>query len=299
MAISINEAFVQQFANNVRHLAQQGDTRLRPHVQEVPLTGEAYNFDRLSATNAVRKDTASGAGGETGRRVATPFVDAPWTRRVVTPQTWQWADTIENSDKVQMLIDPESSYSVNGGMAMRRSQDDLLIEAATADAVDGGGTPVALPAAQIKGDGSTTFDLDFISEVNYQFQANDVDPDETKVFVISPIEVRQMLNDTSLTSADYMAVKALSANGMFPNFLGFTWILSNRLVETTGSPGFRSCLAFTKRGIGLAVNQDIFVRIAERPDLSHLIQVYMEWTMGATRVEDEHVVEARCSLTFV
>ncbi len=41
MPITVSNAFVEQFADVVRHLAQQGDTRIRPHVYEVPLTGEA------------------------------------------------------------------------------------------------------------------------------------------------------------------------------------------------------------------------------------------------------------------
>jgi hypothetical protein len=284
MTISISNAFVEQFADVVRHLAQQGDTRLRPHVYEVPLTGEAYNFDRLAESDAVEKTTS---------RTVTPFVDPVWSRRVVAPKTFQWADTIENADKVQMLIDPQSAYAQNGGMSMRRAIDDLIIAAATADATDGAGAPVALPAGQIIGTaGSATagMTLDLITQVNEKFQANDVDPDEPKVFVISPTRVREMLNTPSLTSADYQSVKALSANGMIHNFMGFTFVLSNRLTLDTGAEPSEANFAFTRKGIGLAVNNDIFVRIAERPDLSHLIQVYMEFTMNATRVEDEHVV---------
>lgn len=291
MAITIDKAFVQQYADNVRHLAQQGDTRLRPHVYEQPAEGEAYNFDRLGATDALDK---------TARRVATPFVDAPWTRRVASPTTKHWADTIENADKVQMIIDPESAYSQNGGMAMRRSIDDLIIVNSIGPATDGDGGSNNLPASQIIGATDVKFDMQFVAEVNEVFQRNDVDPDEPKCFVVGPTEVRQMLNDPLITSADYQSVKALSANGMIQNFLGFTWILSNRLVVTGTDPtSYRSNIAFTRRGIGLTVNQDIFVRIAERPDLSHLIQVYLEWTMGCVRVEDEHVVEARSNETFI
>ena len=128
MAITISNAFVQQFAEMVRHLAQQGDTRLRPHVYEVALTGEAYNFDRLAESAAVEKTTS---------RTATPVADPAWSRRVVSPKTFQWADTIENADKVKMLIDPQSAYAQNGGMSMRRAIDDLIIASATADATDG------------------------------------------------------------------------------------------------------------------------------------------------------------------
>lgn len=281
MAITISNAFVQEYTDVVRHLAQQGDSRLRPHVYETPSGGEAYHFERLGATDAVAKS---------GAREATPVADSPWTNRTAHPITMQWADTIEHSDKVQMIVDPQSAYAQNGAMAMRRAIDDEIIASAIRAAADKAGGSNAFPAGQVLGTASQAMDLDFVTQVNEKFQANDVDPDEPKCFVISPSEVRTMLNIAELTSSDYQAVKALSANGMVQNFLGFTWILSNRLAITTG---YRSCLAFTTRGIGLTVNQDLFVRIAERADLSHLIQVYLEWTMGAVRVEDEHVVEAR------
>lgn len=293
MAITIDKAFVQQFAETVRHLAQQGDTRLRPHVYEVPLTGEIYNFDRLAPSDPVDKTT---------RRTTTPFVDVAWSRRRCRPATKQWADTIEHADKVQMLIDPQSSYAINGGMAMRRGIDDVIIAAATADAEDGDGGAVTLPAGQAIGTaGNSTLgmDLDLITQVNEKFQANDVDPDEPKVFAIDPVRVREMLNSSKLTNADYQAVRALSANGMIHNFMGFTWVLSNRLTQTAGAGPSIANFAFTRRALGLAVNQDIFVRIAERPDLSHLIQVYLEFTMGATRVEDEHIVVCHLDQDYV
>ncbi len=293
MAITISNAFIQQYADVVRHLAQQGDTRLRPHVYEVPLTGEAYNFDRLASSNAVLKS---------GSRVATPVTDPAWSRRVVRPKTYHWADTIEHEDKVQMIIDPQSAYAVNGGMAMKRTIDDLIIAAVTANAEDGDGNPVALPASQVIGTaGNSTqgMTLDLITQVNEKFQSADIDPDEPKVFVISPTRVREMLNTSVLTSADYQSVRALSANGMIHNFLGFTWIMSNRLQLTAGAGPSEANFAFTRRALGLAVNQDVFVRIAERPDLSHLIQIYLQFTMNATRVEDEHVVVCHMDQDYV
>ena len=293
MTITISNAFVEQFADVVRQLAQQGDTRLRPHVYEVPLTGEAYNFDRLAESDAVEKTTS---------RTATPFVDPVWSRRKVAPRTFQWADTVENADKVQMLIDPQSAYAQNGGMSMRRQIDDLILAAGSADATDGAGSPVVIPAGQVIGTaGASTagMTLDLITQINEIFQANDVDPDEEKVMVVSPTRVREMLNTDKLTNADYQSVKALSANGMIQNFMGFTFVLSNRLIKDAGAEPSEQVLAFTRKGIGLAVNNDIFVRIAERADLSHLIQIYMEFTMNATRVEDEHVVVANLDQDYV
>lgn len=293
MSVTIDNAYVEQFSANVRHLAQQGDARLRAHVYEEPLTGEVHNFDRLAASDAVAKTT---------RRTATPNVEPTWSRRRCTPVTRHWADTFEHVDKVQMIADPQSNYVRNAGMAMRRAQDDIIIAAATADATDGDGGSVSLPAGQTIGTaGNSTqgMTLSLITQVNYTFQANDVDPDEPKVFVIDPLRVREMLNTSTLTSSDYQAVKALSANGMIHNFMGFTWILSNRLTTTAGAGPSIANFAMTKRALGLCVNNDIFVRIAERADLSHAPQVYMEFTMGATRVEDEHIVVCHMDQDYV
>jgi len=287
MADTLTNAQIQEYTDIVRHLAQQGDSRLRPHVYETPSGGEAYHFERLGESASEPK---------VGRKVPTPDAEPPWSNRTATPKVEHWAAFIEHHEQAQMIVDPQSAYAQNGSMAMRRSIDDELIASATRDATNKAGDTITFPVGQQVGAGLTQgLTLDLITEVNEKFQTNDVDPDEPKCFVVSPIEVREMLNTDKLTNADYQAVKALSANGMVQNFLGFTWILSNRLLKATG---VRSCLAFTRRGIGLTVNYDIMVRVAERADLSHVIQVYMEWVMGAVRVEDEHVVEVLTDETY-
>ncbi len=282
MAITIDSAFVEQYRDLVIHLAQQGDMRVRPYVTEVSLRGEAYNFDRLAATAAVEK---------TGRRVDTPYVDDTWTRRVAVPRTFNHNMTVEHEDKVQMLIDPQSAYAENQAMAMRRQWDILCIEAATGTALDGDGANQAFPAGQVVGDGTVPISFDMVTEVQEKFLANDIMMDTGKVMIVGPLQVRKLMQLTEQTSGDYVqkqALQNLSTYGVVPNWMGFTWILSNLLLVPLA--GQLSCLAFTKRAIGLAVNQDIFVRIGEDPGKSYMIQVFSQFTGGAVRVEDEHIV---------
>lgn len=284
MAVTISNAAVKAFENNVRHLAQQSTSYLRQHVTERPLTGESYAFERLAASDAVEKTT---------RRTATPNVEPGWSNRVAVPKVFHTADTIEHADAAKMLVDPQSAYTKNFSMSMKRSWDDLIIAAATAAALDKAGATPALPAGQqigTAGNSTQQMTLDLITQVNEKFQNVDMDPDTPRVFVVPPTAVRHMLNTTQLTSADYMSVKALSQNGMVPNFLGFNWIVSNRLTKTAGAGPSVAALAFTPAAIGLAVNYDTFTRVSERADLSYASQVYMEWMAGAVRVEDEHIV---------
>lgn len=278
MAITIDSAFIEEYEDNVRHLQQQMETRLRPHVYEVSSGGESYNFERLAATDAVQK---------VARRVATVYVDDTWTRRVAQPVTYTHTMTVEHEDRVQMLVNPDSNYAYNQAMAMNREIDNLIIAACSGTALDGDGVPQAIPAAQILSDGTVPISFDLITESQEQFMGNEIMPDEAKIAVVGPTQVRKLMQLTENTSADYVQAQALQRYGIVPNWLGYTWLVSN-LLESPGA-GEIYGLSFTMRGIGLAVNQDRFTRIGENPSMSYMWQVFSQWTMGAVRVEDEHV----------
>jgi len=285
MAQTISNAFIEEYKGLVIHLAQQSAAKVRNFVTEVDSKGKSYNFEVLAATVAATKS---------GRRQATAFIDDTWTRRVAQPGTYNHTMTIESEDKVQMLVDPENAYAENQAMAMARKWDDIIIAAATADALTEDGTSDSFPAGQLVGDGSVKISFDLITQVLEKFLANDIDLDVPKVFVIGPTQVRVLMNLTQQTSADYVAREALqklSATGICPNWMGFTWVMSNRLLAPdTGEVG---CLAFTKRAIGLAVNQNMFTRIGENPSYQYMTQVFAQFTAGAVRIEDEQIVHLR------
>lgn len=282
MAITIDSAFIEEYDGLVRHLAQQGATLIRPHVMEVSSMGEGYNFERLGATEAVEKTT---------RRAATAYVDDIWTRRRAVPKTFNHTMTIEQEDKVQMLVDPQSSYAESQAKAMARAIDNEIIAAVTRDADDGAGGTVALPAGQIVGDGTGEISFDVVTEVQEKFMANTINPDEPKCFVVGPKQVRKLLQLTQVTSSDFVqqqALQQLSSTGIVPSWMGFTWVVSTLL--NAPDVGELDCFAMTKKALGLAINADTFTRIGEDPAHSYMIQVFSQWTMGAVRVEDEQVV---------
>lgn len=285
MAITIDNVYVQTFERNLRHLAQQGDTRLRRFVTEVSSTGEKHNFERLGEASSSIKTTA---------RTATPTSDLEWSRRVALAATYHTGETVEQEDIVQMLVDPNSNVSMSLAMAMKRRVDDVIIAAANGTALDGAGTANAFPTSQIIGNGSAVITLDTIYEVQEKFMKNDIDPDEQITMVIGPTQQRQLLKYMEVTSGDYQNSKAL-ATGYLPNYMGFNWVVSNRL--QLPAAGQIDCLAMTKRGVGLMVNRDITTRVAEDPTLSFAWRLYAFMTMGAVRVEDEHVVRIRLSDT--
>lgn len=286
MAISISNVYVQTFEQNVRHLAQQSTTKLRSYVTERATSGEKHNWERLGSGTATQKSSA---------RTATPTSDLAWSRRVSVAETWHAGETSEQEDPVQMLVDPNSNIAWALAMAMKRGVDDLIIEAATASALTGTGATSDFPAGQVISDGSDEIGLDIVLQVQQLFLENDVDPDEPKVFVIGPVQQRKLMQLMEVTSGDYQNAKAL-ATGMLPNWMGFTWVVSNRLLAPDTDE--ISCLAFTRRAIGLQVNRDISAKVAEDPSLSFAWRIYTYMTMGAVRVEDEHIVHVHLADTI-
>lgn len=287
MAITIDKVYIQTFERNVRHIAQQADTRLRRFVTEKATDGQKHNWERLGSGEASLKAAA---------RVATPTSDLPWSRRVSLAQTYHMGETVEQEDVVQMLIDPSSNVSAAIANGMKRKIDDILIAAATGTALNGDGTTSTFPAGQVVGDGTGVISIDNILEVQEKFHKNDIDPDESKVMVISPTIQRKLMSLMEVTSGDYQNSKAL-ATGMLPNWMGFDWVVSNRLLVPVA--GQISCLAFTKRALGFQVNRDITAKVAEDPSLSFAWRIYAAMTMGAVRTQDEQIVHLKVKNAIV
>jgi len=285
MSTQITTAFVEQYKSNVFHLAQQKGSRLRGAVKSETVTGTSHYFERIGATAAQVRTT---------RHSNTPQIDTPHSRRKVTLADYDWADLIDQEDKVRMLISPQSEYAKAGAYAMGRAMDDAIIAAASGNAFGGvaGATSIALPAGQKIAVGTTSLTVAKLIAAKEILDASDVDPDETKYLVCSAKEITSLLGDDKVTSADYNSVKALVA-GQIDSFMGFNFIRTERIAASGGD---NLALAFTQSAIGLALGKDIATRISERDDKNYATQVFLSMTIGATRVEDEKVVEIACNV---
>lgn len=279
MSTQVTTAFSQQFSSNVYLLSQQKGSKLRAGVREESIVGEKAFFDQIGSVAAVAR---------TSRHADTPLMDTPHSRRMVTQTEYEWADLIDDADKVQMLIDPTSTYARAAAAAMSRAIDDELIAAATGSAKTGksGSTSTALPAGQQIAHGSANLTLAKLLEAKQIMDSSDVDEDNRHI-VISPKGLQNLLNVTEVKSADYNSVKAL-VQGDINSYLGFRFHTSTRLAI---SGNIRTCFAWQGDGLLLGVGKDVKARISERADKSFSTQVYYCMSIGATRMEEEKVVQ--------
>ena len=288
MSNQITTAFVQQYSSNVQMLSQQMGSVLRGVVDVESVTGKNAFFDQVGKTTAVLR---------TSRHSDTPQIDTPHSRRRVSLADYEWADLIDNADKVRLLIDPTSSYAKAAAAAMGRAMDDVIIAALGGTSYTGetGSTSVTLPSGQKPYSASQTDRLTVAKLLNAKkiLDLADVDPSLPRFIVCGPTQISDLLNTTEVKSSDYNTVKAL-AMGQLDSFLGFKFIVSNRLKFDATNTDDRLAYAFTSDAIKLAIGQDVVARIDERADKSYSTQVYYAMSIGATRMEEEKVVEIAC-----
>ena len=282
MSSQITTAFVEQYSANIQMLSQQMGSLLRDAVRNESVVGKDAYFDQIGKVTAILK---------TSRHSDTPQIDTPHSRRRVSLADYEFADLIDQQDKVRLLIDPTSSYAKAAAYAMGRAMDDVIIAAALGSANTGvsGGTAVALPAGNIvaANTGGTGMNIAKLAAAKQILDAGDVDPSIKRHIVVSPAEIADLLNNTTVTSSDFNTVKAL-VHGEIDSFMGFKFHVSNRLVDNGAAN--TQCIAFAEDGILLGVGKDVTARIDERSDKSYATQVYYCQTIGATRMEEAKVV---------
>ena len=282
----IDTAFVKQFGSNIQHLVQQKGSRLRGAVMLKPgVTGEEAYFDQLGATTAVKR---------TSRHADTPITTPDHKRRRVTMYDWEHAVLLDKQDQLKLLIDPASSYSVNGMWALGRAIDTEILTQAFATAYTGkeGGTTQTFTAANQIAAAATGLTIAKLLEAKELLDASDVDEEEPRYIAVTAKQVTDLLNLTEVKSSDYNTVKALAA-GQIDTFMGFKFIRT-QLVPVDGSSD-RRVLVWAQSGIGLALAQEITSRVTERADKSYSLQVYLSMGLGATRVEEAKCVEIKCT----
>lgn len=312
MSVQVTTAFVQQYSANVQHLVQQKGSKLRGLVRVESQVGKSAFYDQIGAVTAQKK---------TSRHADTPRMDTPHARRRVTLEDYEYADLVDNEDKIRMLISPESEYAMAAMWAMGRAMDDEIIAAALGTAYTGetGATSTALPTAQkiAAHDGSTTTGVNLnvrtLRKVKEVFDGNDVDESIPRYFAITSSQLQSLLGESEVSSADYNTIKAL-VMGEVDTFLGFKFVRTERLgrsasnvtyTVTNGTTGAgtgtitaansRRCIAWAQDGVLLSIGKDMNARISERADKSYAMQVYASMGIGATRMEEEKVVEVICS----
>jgi hypothetical protein len=294
MADNIASVYAVQYGTNISLLLQQKGSKLRSAVQTGSYKGK-------------QSEVVTQYGATAARAVSTRYqpivpVNTPNNRRWVFPEDFDWADLIDNFDKLRLLADPQSAYAQNGLYAMGRAMDDVIIDGMLNDNKTGeaGGTTTIFDttnqrvAVNYAAAGNVGLTVDKLREARRILMENEVDLDAEPVYcAISAEQHDDLLGQIQVVSSDFNGDVPVMKDGKVMQFLGINFIHTERLpVSST----FRRCPVWVPSGVHLGLWNDIMSDITQRRDLSsHPYQIYLMGTFGATRTEEKKVVDILCA----
>ncbi len=291
MPDTITTAFVQEYKAAVDLLLQQEGSRLRGAVTEDSYVGKAGS--------AVEQFGPAEAQKKTTRHADTPVLPVPQDKRWVYPVDYQWASLIDDEDRLRMLVDPTGPYARNGANAMARAQDDEIITAffASANTGEDGGTAETFDTTNYQvavntGGTASSLNVAKLQEaMRMLMSAHKGELMETPFCAIGSYEHDALLKEIQVTSADFNGGEPVLRNGKIASFMGFNFIVTERLNITSGN---RLIPAWVPSGMHLGVWNDINAKVDQRADKSYAWQVYLAGTFGSTRLQQGKVIQILC-----
>lgn len=282
MPQSITQAFVVQWDTQIRLQAQQKDSRLWASVTDRgTITGESFTTNLLAAIEDTPENTV--------RHGDTTWSDAVHSTRVALMQDFYQALPVDRNDEPKLLANPLSgSYNASLIAAWNRRKDRIVYRALVGTAQAKDGSLIALPASQKIAAGGTGFTKGKLITAKKIFRKNESDEHngEELHIVYTAEMLEDILSDTTLTSADYLAVKMLQDGDVSGKWMGFKWIPYEG-IDVVGSTA--TTVAYAKSAVqtGTGFTEG---KASRRPDKKDLMQVSMAGSVGAARAEEVKVV---------
>lgn len=282
---TITQAFVTAWDSAIRVEASQKESRLAGLVHDRgTITGESFTINFLG-------DDGSLLDSNNVRHGDTEWSLANHSTPIVNMADFYKAFPLDRNDIPKMLVNP-----VTGGdymnllmAAKNRRIDDIIYKAARANQLKKDGSTEALPSSQKIAHGSAGFTKAKIIQAKKIFRANEADEfaNEELNITYNPEMLEDILTDTTLTSADYMAVKMLQNGDVSGKWLGFKWVPYNG-IELAG--GVYYAIAWAKSGIHFGKGYEEG-NVGQRRDKKDAWQVSMGASYGAGRQDAKKVVE--------
>lgn len=287
---TITTAFKTQFHDGFMDALQQRDSRFQAAITDRGMIeGSSFTTNNIGlveareVTGRYQDKQAQEVAHETRLAYMTDFDIGPLV--------------VDAFDLAKLTADPTYKYQGLLLAAANRRKDRVIYRALldgslTRTSEGGSVTSTTIPSGQQIAAGGTGFTKAKILQTKALFRANEADEfnDEELYIAYDGVMLRQILADTTLTSADFMAVQMLQTGKLADKWLGFNWLPFNALDVPAGNTSrtvawAKSCLQF---GTGITVKTDIRENTTKR---GHPTEVYGWMSFGATRQDEKKVVQ--------
>lgn len=291
---NVEETYIYTYAKNLAFKAQQMNSRL---------------------FNTVLSDSSMEAGGKLHKveqqwfptsldEKTTRFQDTNLTEMQSENRWYRFKDFnkaigIDESDVKRALQDPQSAATQTLAMAWARKIDEAIKNAFFGDAIVGeDGDAVKQFKAEnevLNSVGDTTgLNIEKILAGMEILKASDyLQPDDQVNCPVTAKQWRDLMGELKYTNIEYSNTKTLPSGILVP-FLGVNFVEYQGL-DSDATDTFVPL--YVKRAMFVGTPGLKKVRVGERSDKSYANQVYIEGSVGATRLDEDGVVRIKCKKT--
>jgi hypothetical protein len=277
--------FVTQWDNAIRIEASQKESRLQGTVMDRgSITGESFTVNNLA-------DDGSLLDANTVRHGDTELSLETQSARIAQMFDFYRATLLDRNDIPKMLVNPVTGGDYMRNMMSRKNRriDDIIYQAARATVTLKDASTIALPATQKVAVGGTAFTKAKLITTRKIFRRNEADKyaGEELYILYNDEMLEDILSDTTLTSADFLAVKMLQEGDVSKNWMGFNWVPYNGITKVSTD---YFTIAYAKSGIHFGRGYEEG-KVTQRGDKKDAWQVSMGASYGAVRQDEKKVVE--------
>ena len=282
----IEKTYTEAYGNLITLLAQQTQSKLESCVTDQSgIKGKAaVAADQIGKFLFTDVDT---------RLADTELQDINRDRRWYKPVMKRGCVPLDNIDVIKTSLDPKSQIVVAGMAGVNRAKDAAIISGYYGVNKTGehGATSTSFDASNVI---ANTYESgDIIKQLNHAlsiFAANDVDIEAEEIYcVVNSVAAEKLRQAGIYISNDYMADKPLSGKKL-PSYAGINFVQYEAVPNyTSGADTIYKLPIFAKSGVGLGKWEETKVRVGELPNKNYAWSVFMEFALGATRLE-----EAKC-----
>lgn len=282
-------AYKQQFHDAFVAALAQKESRLQGTVMDRgQIDGSSFTINSLGITEME---------AVTGRYQDKNPTELDNNTRVVYMADFDRTLVVDGFDIPKLAADPSHKYVGLLTEAANRRKDKSIYRALIDDIIVKTGEnsfgTASLPSGQKILAGGTAFTKSKILLARKLFRANECDQEngEQLFMAYDSNMVAQILADTTLTSADFMAVQMLQEGKVASNWLGFSWIPYEQLDAGAGGAGERKTVAWAKSGAHMGTGINVKTTIGENTQKrGHPTEAYGYMSLGAGRQDEKKVI---------
>lgn len=292
----ITAAFVQEFHKGFELACAQKESRLQSAVTDRgSITGDSFTVNDMGLVEM------------NDRAFADRFGDTVWSvpdagTRIAMMADYDLAIPVAPVDLPKLLAQPQGTYQQQMVEAANRKKDGVIYNSilsgiqrktVAADGTKSTATQAfatsqilwaqgTVATASVPAKPITKKDLINLRSL---FRKNEADGEELYITYNSDMMI-SILNDTTLTSADYLVAQMLQEGEISKKWLGFNWIPYEKLkVDATTSAV--TSVAWAKSGVHFGTGQGLTVDIGPRRDKRNTTQIYAQASYGAGRANEQ------------